>query len=55
MNAGDIAQNGLEFSINTKPIVTKDFTWDLGLNLARYSTKVKELGKGIDKLKMWGC
>ena len=54
MNAGDIAQNGLEFSINTKPIVTKDFTWDLGLNLARYSTKVKELGKGIDKLKMWG-
>lgn len=54
MNAGDIAQDGLEFSINTKPIVTKDFIWDLGLNLARYKTKVKELGKGIDRLEMWG-
>lgn len=55
MNAGDIAQNGVEFSINTKPVVTKDFTWDLGLNLARYKTKVKELGKGIERLEMWGA
>lgn len=55
MNAGDISQNGLEFSINTKPIVTKDFQWDLGFNLARYKTKVIELGKGIDRLQMWGA
>ncbi|MGN0056705.1 MAG: SusC/RagA family TonB-linked outer membrane protein [Phocaeicola plebeius] len=55
MNAGDIAQNGIEFSLNTKPIVTKDWTWDLGINLANYSTKVKKLGKGIDKLTMWGA
>lgn len=54
MNAGDIAQNGIEFSINTKPIVTKDWTWEVGLNLANYSTKVKKLGKGIDMLEMWG-
>lgn len=55
MNAGDIAQDGIEFSINTKPIVTKDWTWNLGLNLARYKTKVIELGKGIDRLEMWGA
>lgn len=54
MNAGDIAQNGLEFSIKTKPVMTKDFTWDLGINLARYRTTVKKLGKGIDRLEMWG-
>ena len=54
MNAGDIAQNGIEFSLNTKPVMTKDFTWDLGINLARYKTTVKELGKGIDRLEMWG-
>ena len=54
MNAGDIAQNGIELSINTKPIVTKDWKWDLGFNLARYTTKVKELGKGIELLEMWG-
>ena len=55
MNAGDIGQNGIEFSINTKPIQTKDFTWDLGFNLAHYKTKVNELGKGIDRLEMWGA
>lgn len=55
MNAGDIAQNGIEFSLNTKPVMTKDFTWDLGINLANYTTKVKRLGKGIDKLTMWGA
>ena len=54
MNAGDIAQNGIEFSINTKPIMTKDWTWEVGLNLANYTTKVKKLGKGIDMLEMWG-
>ena len=54
MNAGDIAQNGIEFSINTKPIVTKDWTWEVGVNLANYKTKVKKLGKGIDMLDMWG-
>jgi TonB-linked SusC/RagA family outer membrane protein len=54
MNAGDIAQNGIELSINTKPIVTKDWKWDLGFNLANYTTKVKELGKGIELLEMWG-
>lgn len=54
MNAGDIAQDGVELSVNTKPIMTKDWTWELGFNLANYSTKVKKLGKGIDRLEMWG-
>lgn len=47
LNAGDIAQNGIEFSLNTKPIMTKDFTWELGLNLANYSTKIVKLAKGV--------
>ena len=55
MNAGDIAQNGIEFSLNTKPIMTKDWTWEVGFNLANYSTKVKKLGKGINQLDMWGA
>ena len=55
MNAGDIAQSGIEFSVNTKPIMTKDWTWEVGFNLANYSTKVKKLGKGINQLDMWGA
>ena len=55
MNAGDIAQSGIEFSLNTKPIMTRDWTWEVGFNLANYSTKVKKLGKGINQLDMWGA
>ncbi|MCC8142543.1 MAG: TonB-dependent receptor [Tannerellaceae bacterium] len=54
MNAGDIAQNGIELSINTKPIMTKDWTWELGFNLANYTTKVVKLGKGITQQTLSG-
>lgn len=54
LNAGDIAQNGLEFSINTKPIITKNFTWELGLNLSNYSTKIVKLAKGVTEQELWG-
>ena len=55
LNAGNIAQSGIEISINSKPIMTKDFTWELGLNLANYSTKIKELDKGIMQQQLWGA
>ena len=55
LNAGDIAQAGIELSINSKPIMTKDFTWELGLNLANYSTKIKKLDKGIMQQQLWGA
>ena len=54
LNAGDIGQNGMELAINTKPIVTKDFTWDLGLNLSNYTTKIKKLAKGVTRQMLWG-
>ena len=55
INAGDIAQNGLELSVNTKPIMTKDWTWSLGFNLSNYNTKIKELDKGLDRIELWGA
>ena len=33
-NMGSLKNYGLEFSINAKPIVTKDFTWDLSYNVS---------------------
>jgi iron complex outermembrane receptor protein len=54
LNAGDIAQDGLELSINTKPIVTKDFTWEVGVNLSNYTTKIKKLAKGVTQQLLWG-
>ena len=32
-NIGSLENYGMEFSINAKPIVTKDFTWDLSYNI----------------------
>ena len=32
-NIGSLENYGMEFSINAKPIVTKDFTWDLSYNV----------------------
>jgi iron complex outermembrane receptor protein len=54
MNAGNIAQNGVELSINTKPIIAKGITWTLGVNLSHYKTKIKTLGKGIIQQTLWG-
>lgn len=31
-NIGSLENYGVEFSINTKPVVTNDFTWDLSFN-----------------------
>ncbi|MGL5547668.1 MAG: SusC/RagA family TonB-linked outer membrane protein [Tannerellaceae bacterium] len=55
MNAGDIGQKGIELSINTKPIITKNFTWNLGVNLANYTTKINKLAKGITEQNLWGA
>lgn len=42
-NIGTLVNKGLEFSINAKPIVTKDFTWDLGYNVAWNKSEITYL------------
>lgn len=42
-NIGSLENKGVEFSINTKPIVSKDWNWDLGFNIAYNKTKITEL------------
>ena len=34
MNIGSMKNYGIEFAINAKPIVTKDFTWDISYNIS---------------------
>jgi iron complex outermembrane receptor protein len=41
-NAGSIENRGIEFSINTQPIRTKDLTWDLGFNVTYNKNKITE-------------
>jgi len=43
-NIGKMESSGLEFTLNTVPIKTKDLTWDLGFNLSYNKVKITDLG-----------
>ncbi len=49
-NVGSLYNRGVEFAIQGKPVVTKDFTWDVGFNFTYNENKITELisGEGED-------
>lgn len=47
-NIGSLENYGVEFTIGAKPIVTKDFTWDIQYNLAWNHNEITELVGGDD-------
>ena len=53
-NAGVITNKGFEITLNTTPVRTKDFKWDLNLNWSTNDNLVKELAPGVDKLLIAG-
>ncbi|MFW5725229.1 MAG: SusC/RagA family TonB-linked outer membrane protein [Bacteroidota bacterium] len=42
-NIGNLENQGVEFSINTRPVVTTDFVWRLGLNATYNETVITKL------------
>jgi TonB-linked SusC/RagA family outer membrane protein len=42
-NYGSIENHGVEFALNTKPIVSKDFEWDTDVNISINRNKLKSL------------
>ena len=46
-NIGSLKNTGLEFTINAKPIVTKDFVWDLGYNITWNKNEITKLTGGV--------
>lgn len=44
-NVGRLRNEGIEFNIQAKVIDNKDFTWDLGMNVAWNSNKITKLNK----------
>lgn len=42
-NIGSMENKGVEFSLNTKPIVNRDLTWDLGFNITYNDNKITKL------------
>ncbi len=54
VNAGKITNKGIEFTLYTTPVKTKDFTFDLNLNLAHNVSKVAELADGVGRIYFAG-
>ncbi len=50
LNAGEMANSGVELMINATPVKTKNFSWDVGFNVARQYNKVVSLDEGIESI-----
>lgn len=54
LNAATIENKGLEVTLNTTPVKSENFRWDLNFNFARNINKVVSLAQGIDKVLIAG-
>ncbi|MBK6263458.1 SusC/RagA family TonB-linked outer membrane protein [Marivirga sp. S37H4] len=52
INAGEIINRGIEFSLGAAIINTTDFNWNLDINWARNRNEVVELAPGIDNYRI---
>jgi TonB-linked SusC/RagA family outer membrane protein len=50
INAGDIRNRGVELVLNGKPIVSKDFKWDVNVNLSANRNMVLSMPNGISEI-----
>ena len=48
MNIGDLTNKGIEFNLITRPIVTRDFTWNSSLNVSYNKNEITHLAQGAD-------
>lgn len=52
VNAGSVANKGIEAMLNLKVLNTNGFTWDATLNWARNRNEVVELAEGVTTLRL---
>jgi hypothetical protein len=50
INAGNIQNKGIEFTLSGTPLKTKDLTWTSSFNIARNKNKIKEIYPGINSI-----
>lgn len=53
-NAGLIENKGHEIMLYGRPVDTGDFAWDIDVNFTQYTSIVKELAPGIDRIFLAG-
>ena len=52
INAGSIKNKGIELQVNTTPVLTNDFTWDLGLTFTKSHSTVESLNEGLTSITL---
>ena len=52
LNAGTILNKGIELQLGIKPIMKKNFSWDINVNYTRNRNEVIELPDGVDNLQI---
>jgi hypothetical protein len=51
-NSGEMSNKGIELTLNTKPVVTKDFIWDLMVNFSKNKSEVLRLADGVTEVQI---
>ena len=55
INAGNIQNSGVEIALNTIPVQTKDFSWDLNFTFTKNNSKIVELSDLVaDRIVLQG-
>lgn len=52
INAGEIQNQGIEITLNTRPVEVGDFSWDLNFNFSKNGNKVKKLVDDMDMFEL---
>lgn len=52
INAGEIQNEGIEISLNSRPVQRGDFSWDVNLNFSKNNNKVLELVDDMDLFEL---
>lgn len=52
INAGLMTNRGIDVALTATPVKTKNFSWDIQLNMATLENKVKEIAEGLDYLTL---
>ena len=54
INAGNIQNEGIELMINATPVTTKEFNWDMMLNISHNKNKIISLADGVERYSLGG-
>ena len=54
VNAGTVANRGLELALNFTPVLTQSFQWDVNLNWAKNVNEVVSLREGLESVTLGG-